>query len=94
MSPTQNEVFVCRGHSPRWSSDGTELFYVRQNRLVSVGIKAGFIEAPVRERIGKSRELFDASTVGVQLGLWSYEVAPDGKRFLGSRMFDQAMVPR
>jgi Tol biopolymer transport system component len=69
------------GHQPRWSRDGSELFYIAPDRqLVSVRVRGageGFQwDAP--------RPLFQTAIVdlGPFRGHWGYAVAPDGKRFL------------
>ncbi|HEV8336157.1 MAG TPA: protein kinase [Candidatus Polarisedimenticolia bacterium] len=64
------------GRQARWNRNGRELFYIDPgNFLVSVEIipsAAGF-------QTGSSRKLFQFHGAS---GLWPYDVAPDGNRFL------------
>src|SRR5260370_190960 len=64
------------GVQPRWSRDGKELFYIAGDAVVVVAIHPdGSFGAP--------RRLFDRSNFLVSGQLFqSYDVAPDGKRFL------------
>ena len=71
------------GSTPRWSSDGKELFYLTGDAVVAVAVRAdGTIGAP--------RRLFDRSNYYLRYG---YDVSPDGKRFLMIRR-DEGSVPR
>ena len=61
------------GAQPRWRKDGKELFFVSNDRkLMAVDIQAGTGGAAAAPRI-----LFPLTT-----GRESYDVAPDGQRFL------------
>jgi serine/threonine-protein kinase len=75
------------GVQPRWSRDGKELFYITGDAIVAVAIHPdGSFGAPHR--------LFDRSNFLVSDQLFqSYDVAPDGKRFLMIQR-DPDSVPR
>jgi Tol biopolymer transport system component/predicted Ser/Thr protein kinase len=76
------------GILPRWSRDGMELFYVTGDAVVAVAIRPdGSFGAP--------RRLFDRSNylMGGVGRYNSYDVSPDGKRFLMIQR-DPGSVPR
>ena len=65
------------GSFPRWRYDGRELFYISSNgELMSVDVKSGSDNL----ELGSPRPLF--SLPAVFNGSYSYDVAPDGQRFL------------
>jgi len=71
---------------PKWSRDGKELFYVTGDALVAVAIRQdGSFGAP--------RKLFDRSSFFFSTRFQSYDVSPDGKRFLMIQR-DPGSVPR
>ena len=82
----KGQVSVRGGSQPKWSPGGDELFYVEDNRLMAVSVKAG----PDLE-FGAPRELFDGDNIGVTFdssfrGVAPiYDVAPDGERFVVAR---------
>jgi serine/threonine protein kinase/Tol biopolymer transport system component len=59
------------GVTPRWSSDGRELFYRNGDKMMAVDVQT----SPAF-RAGTPKMLFQGNYVN------SYDVAPDGKRFL------------
>jgi Tol biopolymer transport system component len=59
------------GTTPRWSGDGRELFYRNGDKMMAVDVQT----SPVF-RAGTPKMLFQGNYAG------SYDVAPDGKRFL------------
>ena len=69
---------------PRWSRDRKELFYVTGDAVVAVAIRPD-------GSFGPPRRLFDRSTYFLKFS--SYDVSPDGKRFLMIQR-DPASVPR
>ena len=89
----QDEVYVKRfpngegrwqvapsgGRFPRWSRNGRELFYLKDDTLMAVGITS---EPSLS--VSPPRRLFSASFV--ELG---YDVALDGQRFVMIRPADQ-----
>ncbi len=65
---------------PRWRHDGKELFYISPDwkmMAVDVSINPTF-------QSGTPRPLFDTEMVdtGIRTGPMSWDIAPDGKRFL------------
>ena len=71
---------------PRWSRDGKELFYITGDAVVAVAIRPdGTFGAP--------RKLFDRSSFLLTPHFESYDVSPDGKRFLMIQR-DPGSVPR
>ena len=67
------------GRQPRWSSDGSELFYVEAstNMLMAVAVSTGStftVGAP--QTLFASQVLLDATIP------WRYDVFPDGQRFV------------
>jgi Tol biopolymer transport system component len=80
-----NRIAVSNGggSTPRWSSDGKELFYITGDAVVAVAFRPdGSFGAP--------HKLFDRSSYYLK---WGYDVSPDGKRFLMIRR-DEGSVPR
>jgi serine/threonine protein kinase/Tol biopolymer transport system component len=80
------------GHQPRWSPDGSELFYIAPGRqLMSVRVRTGSSgfqwDAP--------RPLFQTAIVdlGPFRGAGGYAVAPDGQRFLINTRRPQGASP-
>jgi serine/threonine-protein kinase len=72
------QVSEDRGADPRWSHDGTELFYLRNDRT--------FFVVPVRPdptfSPDKPRELFTTAVAPSRQYTSNYDVSADGKRFL------------
>ncbi|HUF76487.1 MAG TPA: hypothetical protein VMM35_09425, partial [Longimicrobiales bacterium] len=65
---------------PRWSRNGTEIFFVSADGAMSVAevsTTAGF-------RVGTRSSLFDLDELGVAYGsnYTGWDVSPDGQRFL------------
>jgi serine/threonine-protein kinase len=63
------------GEEPIWSRDGRELFYYWGSKIYVVDVTLG-----AKFRAGVPRVLFDGPFVN--LPGWSFDVSPDGKRFL------------
>jgi Tol biopolymer transport system component len=74
------------GILPRWSGDGSELFYVADDAVVAVAVRPD-------GSFGPPRRLFDRSPFLFNHRFNSYSVAPDGQRFLMIRR-DPGSVPR
>jgi Tol biopolymer transport system component len=70
------QISDAGGTQPRWRRDGKELFYLEGANLMAAGIrfKAGDIESD------PPHALFSLSHLGQTF--YSYDVAPDGNRFL------------
>jgi serine/threonine protein kinase len=81
--PTQNEKWAVStggGVMPRWRRDGKELFYISPDwKMMAVDV-----DTQPTFRAGTPRALFDTEMVdtGIRNGPMSWDVAPDGKRFL------------
>ena len=67
-------VSIGGGDMVTWSSDGSELFYRIENRMMAVGVNAD-------GTVGTPSELFDGDFFFQPNGTRNYHVAPDG-RFL------------
>jgi Tol biopolymer transport system component len=76
-------------HSPRWSKDGTELFFIdRDNWLQTASVDT----SGTRFEVKSIRPLFQQHDPS--FFSWSYDVFPDGKHFLvGSPSEDDAHAP-
>ncbi len=72
------------GFQPRWSRDGRELFYVTGDAIMGVDVRAD-------GSVGSPRRIIDRSNYFIKFE--SYDVSPDGKRFLMIRR-DEGSVPR
>ena len=73
------QISVQGGHEPKWQRDGRELFY-RDERgkffVVAIDLDADPIE------IGIPEEMFQIRTPLVEFERDTYDVSPDGRRFL------------
>jgi Tol biopolymer transport system component/predicted Ser/Thr protein kinase len=70
-------ISTAGGRSPEWGPNGRELFYVSPDeKLMSVAMKLGAESAEA----SLPRELFPLPKISI--GLYPYEVAADGQRFL------------
>ena len=82
----RRSVSADGGGWPRWSRDGTEIFYLSPNSdLMAVAVRA------TRERltISAPRRLFAARPrPPVRLDAYAYDVSPDGRRFLINTLID------
>jgi hypothetical protein len=81
-TPTGGRWMVSRGGGvqPRWRRDGRELFYISPDgTMMAVPVSAG----PVFQA-GIPQALFNTDMVdtGIRTGPMSWDIAPDGKRFL------------
>jgi Tol biopolymer transport system component len=93
----QQQISTGGGESPVWARDGRELFYARQTpdglmALMGVAVESGVILEAESPAI-----LLEGAYVGPSLGGGlSYDVAPDGERFLMLKEAtdDSAGVPR
>jgi Tol biopolymer transport system component len=84
----EHRVLVSTGGGilPRWSPDGKGLFYVANDAVMTVGMRAdGSFATPLR--------LFDRSNFLFNHRFNSYSLSPDGKRLLMIQR-DPASVPR
>jgi Tol biopolymer transport system component len=76
------QISIDGGWAPRWSADGTQLFYKRDSALfaVDVSTSGGFTA-------GRPRQLFETPNLIGGVQLHQYDVFPDGQRFV---MIDRA----
>ncbi len=65
------------GTQPRWSRDGSEIFYVRGSGLI-----AASVSTEGEFRLGKQVELFRSEFLGRWGTLPEYDVSADGQRFV------------
>ena len=72
------------GFQPRWSRDGRELFYVTGDAIMGVDVRAD-------GSVGVPKRLVDRADYFIRFQ--SYDVSPDGKRFLMIRR-DEGSIPR
>ena len=81
-TPNGGKWMVSRGGGvmPRWRRDGKELFYISEDwKMMEVKVSTG----PVFQS-GTPHPLFDTQMVdtGIRTGPMSWDIAPDGNRFL------------
>ena len=76
VATTRVQVSTSGGSSPRWSSDGRELFFYDGASIMAAPVKAAATLAA-----GRPVRLFDASRFNERLGP-VYDVSNDGRRFL------------
>ncbi len=73
----KQQVSINGGSRPRWSREGGEIFYVEGSTLIAV---------PVSTRptltIGQPQQLFSSEQLGGTIGIPTYDVTPDGQRFV------------
>ena len=65
------------GGQPRWSPDGSELFYVENETLFAVPVKTDRVFSAA-----ESKALFTSPNLESLYPVQSYDVAPDGRRFV------------
>ena len=80
----RRKISTRGGHSPRWSPDGKELFYLQGDSLVAVSVRP----ASRGITLGTPQELF--SSPDLQLG---YAPSIDGRRFLTIEPVDEPLPP-
>ena len=82
LSGSRWQVSTNGGNSPRWSRDGQELFYRNRDEVVAVPVKTdpGFSLDAAKVLFRGSYVSADAVTSTLDLNSW--DVSPDGKRFL------------
>jgi hypothetical protein len=68
------------GVMPRWRRDGRELFYISPNsEMMSVEVNS---QSVFQSGTPHSLFLTDMIDTGIRTGPMSWDIAPDGKRFL------------
>jgi Tol biopolymer transport system component len=75
------------GGWPRWSGDGTEIFYLSpRNEIMAVPVRV----TPDRLDVSSPRRLFAVRPrPPVRLDAYSYDVSPDGRRFLVNTLIEE-----
>jgi hypothetical protein len=68
-----------RGAQPRWSHDGTQLFYISPDKTLMAVTFDG-----ETARAGPPRELFQTRIARASLVAWQYDVGPDGRFLINS----------
>ena len=82
------QISTAGGSMPGWGPDGREMFYVSpDNMLMAVSLKVGANSIEP----SPPRELFSVPIYDP--GLYSYDIAPDGQRFLIAPPAQQAPEP-
>jgi hypothetical protein len=76
------------GDQPRYSGDGTELFYVEGSTLVAVSVSTG-----PRFSAGPSKRLFEHVTLGRGL-VSQYDVSADGRRLFSPNLRGRKLARR
>ncbi len=71
------QVSVNGGVRPRWSSDGTELYYVQGSALMAVSVSTG-----QGVTLGRPQQLFESPELAIGASATSYDVSADGQRFI------------
>ena len=74
----KQQVSTSGGVQPVWSPDGTSLYYLSEDALMSAAMTSsgdGLI-------VGPTRSLFEVGLVARHIFAGSYDIAPDGKTFL------------
>jgi Tol biopolymer transport system component len=90
VADVQYQISTDGGRSPAWSPKGGELYYVSGTSMMRVTVDM----ANGSFRAGNPTRLFDAPSLALDgrfsLGgtLRTYDVAPDGQRFLAIRLSD------
>ena len=79
------------GSQPRWRADGKEIFYLDfEGNVVAVPVNSeGSLSAGTSKRLFQSH----ARTAVSSSDLFSYDVTPDGQRFLVDRYVKPASIP-
>jgi serine/threonine-protein kinase len=80
------------GSSPAWSRDGHELFYMGEGSDKNVAMMDAPIVTSPSFSIGTPRKLFEG-VFTVSGGSRSYDVTPDGRRFIMVQPHEQAPLP-
>jgi eukaryotic-like serine/threonine-protein kinase len=82
LSGAKFQISADGGREPQWRKDGTELFYIAEDRtLMAVPVKL-LESAPEPLQVGSPKRLFPMPFVDTFIVGLSYEVSRDGERFL------------
>ncbi len=73
----KQQVSINGGSRPRWSREGGEVFYVEGSTLIAVPVSTH----PTLT-IGQPQRLFSSEQLGTARWILTYDVTPDGQRFV------------
>ena len=80
------QVSTAGGVQPLWARNGRELFYAEQSgRIMTVAVRPD-------GSFGTPQELFDWPTISIPGFGRTFDVTPDGKRFLMVKEADEAQA--
>jgi hypothetical protein len=85
----KRKVSTAGGTEPMWNPRGGELYYLNENRLMSVQFKF-----QPSLTIGLPQLLFSRGGLALVQGIHPYDVATDGNRFVMLKPFDTMTPPR
>ena len=77
------------GGQPRWSPDGTELFFQRRGTMMRLPIRT-----TPELQLGRIERLFDHDTLQGLFGPQDYDVSADGRRFLMVKRDDAERISK
>jgi serine/threonine-protein kinase len=78
------QISTAGGNEPVWNPNGRELFYRSGGKMMAVDITT-----QPSFSAGKARMLFDGPYLSISTTIPSYDVSPDGRRFLMLKSVDQ-----
>jgi Tol biopolymer transport system component len=73
MTRAARQISKIEGYFPKWSRDGTEIFYCRRDRVEAVPVTS----SKNTIEVGKERDLIVAENT-----IYGFDISPDGKRFI------------
>jgi len=83
------QVSTSGGHTPLWSPDGRELFYLKDDSVMAVPVETG-----PAFKAGKPETLFRGTYVQLSINDGQpWDISPDGKRFLMMKEVISAAKP-
>ena len=93
LSGAKFQISAGSGMEPQWRKDGTELFYIAEDRtLMAVPVKlAGSTSEPLQ--VGQPKPLFPVPLLDTFIVGRSYEVSNDGQRILMPALASGATAP-
>jgi serine/threonine-protein kinase len=71
------QVSTNGGAAPRWSADGTQLFYTQESALIAVDVSTSDAFTA-----GRPQQLFETPNLDGGLQIHPYDVIPGGQRFV------------
>ena len=76
------QVSTSGGDSPLWSRDGREMFYRNADAVMAVSVKTDRAFSAEAPKILFHRTYVNSNFIPASLTLTSWDISPDGKRFL------------